>query len=99
MWSKRAILLVVMALVCAGGCATHITPPPTPANPVTVYVSDYGRRSSLLLPAGYGHLSEYRYCDWEYYALHNYRWYSGASKLIYTDASGPARRVLANPGD
>jgi hypothetical protein len=99
MFSTRAIFLTVTALVCAGGCATRITPPPSPINPVAVYVTDYGRHSSILLPTGDGHLVEYSYGDWEYYALNKYRWYIGASKLIYSDASGLGRRVLAHPGD
>ena len=82
-----------------GGCATQIVPPPRPANPVAVYVTDYGRHSSILLPMGDGHLMEYSYGDWEFYALNKYKWYIGATKLILSDGSGLGRRILPHPGD
>src|SRR5947207_1449220 len=89
-------LIGVVALL--GGCATHIVPPSAPSNPVAVYVTDYGRHSSILLPMGDGHLMEYSYGDWEYYALNKYKWYIGATKLIVSDASGLGRRILPHPG-
>src|SRR5258705_11454333 len=94
---RRSNLLVVL-LALAGGCATRIVPPTNPANPVTVYITDYGRHSSILLPMGDGHLMEYSYGDWEFYALNKYKWYIGATKLILSDASGLGRRILPHPG-
>lgn len=96
---KRANLWLVGLLVLAGGCATRIIPPANPSNPVAVYVTDYGRHSSILLPMGDGHLMEYSYGDWEFYALNKYKWYIGATKLILSDGSGLGRRILPNPGD
>src|SRR3954462_3936821 len=90
-------LIGVVAFI--GGCATRIVPPPAPNNPVAVYVTDYGRHSSILLPMGDGHLMEYSYGDWEFYALNKYKWYIGATKLILSDGSGLGRRILPNPGD
>jgi hypothetical protein len=66
---------------------------------VAVYVTDYGRHSSVLLPMGDGHLVEYSYGDWEYYALNKYKWYIGASKLVYSHGSGLGRRLVPHPGD
>jgi len=80
-------------------CATKVTPPPHPISPVAVYVTDYGRHSSLLLPTNDGHLIEYAYGDWDYYALSKYRWYIGATALFYSEASGLGRRVLPYPPD
>src|SRR5436305_9556057 len=95
---KRANLLVLIVVALVGGCATRIVPPAAPSNPVAVYVTDYGRHSSILLPMGDGHLMEYSYGDWEYYALNKYKWYIGATKLIMSDASGLGRRILPHPG-
>ena len=96
---KRANLLVLSVVALVGGCATRVVPPANPANPVAVYITDYGRHSSILLPMGDGHLMEYSYGDWEFYALNKYKWYIGASKLFFSDGSGLGRRILAQPGD
>jgi hypothetical protein len=96
---NRANLWLVGLLALVGGCATRIVPPSNPANPVTVYVTDYGRHSSILLPMGDGHLMEYSYGDWDFYALNKYKWYIGATKLVASDGSGLGRRILAHPGD
>src|SRR3954467_13024450 len=96
---KRANLCLVGLVVLVGGCATRIVPPSNPSYPVAVYVTDYGRHSSILLPMGDGHLMEYSYGDWEFYALNKYKWYIGATKLFLSDGSGLGRRILTNPGD
>ena len=96
---QRANFWLVALLALAGGCATKVVPPSNPANPVAVYITDYGRHSSILLPMGDGHLMEYSYGDWDFYALNHYKWYIGASKLILSDGSGLGRRILPNPGD
>jgi hypothetical protein len=96
---NRANLWLVSLLALMGGCATRIVPPSNPVNPVAVYVTDYGRHSSILLPMGDGHLMEYSYGDWDFYALNKYKWYIGATKLFLSDGSGLGRRILANPGD
>src|SRR3954470_11864194 len=97
---KRSNLLAVaLLLVLSGGCATRVLPPSNPINPVTVYITDYGRHSSVLLPMGDGHLMEYSYGDWDFYALKKYRWYKGATALVVSDGSGLGRRIVADPGD
>jgi len=92
-------LAVLLLLVLGSGCATRIAPPSNPANPVAVYITDYGRHSSILLPMGDGHLMEYSYGDWDFYALKKYKWYIGATALVVSDGSGLGRRIVADPGD
>jgi len=48
-WSVPRLLLILIA-TGAGGCATTVVPPPHPFEPVPVFLTDYGRHSSLLLP-------------------------------------------------
>jgi hypothetical protein len=96
-WAVRIPWL--MALAGLAGCATRIVPPANPASPVAVYVADYGRHSSILLPTGNALLLEYSYGDWDYYALSNYRWYLGATKLFLSEGSGLGRRYLPYPND
>ena len=96
--SLKRMNVLVLLFALAGGCATKVVPPANPANPVTVYVTDFGRHSTILLPMGDGHLMEYAYGDWDYFALNKYRWYIGATALVASDASGLGRRVVAHPG-
>jgi hypothetical protein len=94
---QLALLLGLLPLTI--GCATRIVPPANPSSPVTVYVTDYGRHSSLLLPTKEGHLVEYAYGDWHYYAMDQYRWYLGATALVYSEASGLGRRIWPHPAN
>jgi hypothetical protein len=69
-----AIVIVAGAAVAGGlafaGCAMTIVPPSDPVEPTTIFVVDYGRHSSLLLPrAGNDGLDEYAYGDWAWFAL------------------------------
>jgi len=49
------------------GCVTTLTPPAHVNDPVVVYVTDYGRHSSLILPRGGGY-TEYAFGQWEWFA-------------------------------
>lgn len=85
--------LAVLVLLC-GGCATRVTPPAQLRDPVTVYVVDYGRHSSIILPTGGPRMMEYTYGDWEMYANNHYRWYSGWIKLLISEKGALGRRAI-----
>ena len=75
-----------------------IPPAPTEvSNPTTVYVTDYGRHSSIVLPVG-GRWVEYAFGDWDYLALSNYRWYLGATKLLFSEGACLGRRYIDGVG-
>ena len=62
--------LIFVSAVGTPGCTTTIRPPTNPENPVSVFVIDYGRHSSLVLPRDDDQgLREYAYGDWNWYAL------------------------------
>lgn len=66
----RITTLIVVSALGMQGCTTTIRPPANPENPVSVYVIDYGRHASLLLPRDDFHgLREYAYGDWSWFAL------------------------------
>jgi len=93
MWARLATACVLLAGFCAG-CTARITPPAHLTNPVSVYVADYGRHSSIILPTGGPNLIEYTYGDWQLYAQNRYRWYIGFTKLLLTEQGAMGRRTI-----
>jgi hypothetical protein len=65
----RISSFLLLVLLTAPGCATHVIVPQHVRDPQTIYLTDYGRHSSLLLPAKNGGWDEYAYGDWNYWAL------------------------------
>lgn len=90
------ICSVIFPLVCLSGCATFVTPPAHPADPVTVYLTDYGRHSSLLLPSvrqsGY---DEWAFGDWEFFAKGDTRWWVAMRAVLYSPQSTLSWRYVA----
>lgn len=62
-------LIALLLLLFAPGCATNVTAPQRVRNPAIVYVTDYGKHSSILLPAPAGGYDEYAYGDYNWFAL------------------------------
>jgi hypothetical protein len=63
------VVLVVVSLLGVVGCATTVTPPAQVQNPVEVYLADYGRHSSLVLPRDAESMVEYAFGEWRWFAL------------------------------
>ena len=63
-----AALFVTFALGLCAGCTTTIVGPGNVVDPVQVYLVDYGRHPSLVLPrTDFTHV-EYTYGEWQWYA-------------------------------
>ena len=99
--SRRAAVLGLLLALFIGGCTTTIIPPPTPANPATVYVTDYGRHSSLLLPESGSNdrYVEYAFGDWDWFAEGHKISSSGVHALFFSKDSALGRRELTLPHD
>jgi hypothetical protein len=70
--SGRFFGLVVIALLVSG-CSARIVPPAHVTDPVPVFVADYGRHSSILLPDEDGKLLEFAWGNYEWFAVnHNH---------------------------
>jgi hypothetical protein len=91
----------MMALL--SGCSARIIPPAHVADPVPVFVADYGRHSSILLPDEDGKLLEFAWGDYEWFAVnHNNAgdalaalfWSHGSTMGIRWLATAPQRRDL-----
>lgn len=91
----RAVGFICLML---SGCA-RVIPPMQVEQPVTVYLTDYGRHSSVVLPAGAGRGVEYTYGDWKYYALNQWKWYVGASALFCSEGATLGRRDVPMQAD
>ena len=97
--------LVAFAII-APGCGTTVLPPDDPKNPVTVYLLDHGRTTSLVLPLegwegsarGGGMLVRYAYGDWNWYALEKNGLIHGFLALFWPTQATLARRELKGPG-
>lgn len=64
------------------GCATMVVPPANPVDPVSVYVADYGKHSSLFLPTDDGAFEEFAIGDWEYLAMGKTNWWVAVRAMV-----------------
>lgn len=91
----RLVPVILAALWITGlaGCATRIVPPAGVADPVTVYIADYGRHGTLLLPRGSG-LAEYGFGHWRWFALGEDWLAKGPQVLLVPGRATLARREI-----
>ena len=87
--------VVIVAVTSFAGCTTSIISPADPADPVSVFVLDYGRHSSLLLPdTGTQALVEYAYGDWNWFASDRSEWYDVFPTLFWPTRGALGQRRL-----
>lgn len=100
-WTALALVAI---LECAG-CTTTIVPPIGPlVDPVTVFLVDYGRHSSLVLPEqapvggpsaqGPAGAIEYAYGEWWWYARNKDQWYDLPRTMLLPSQGTLGRRRL-----
>jgi len=85
---------LLLVLLLSGGCTTTVVPPAHPKNPVTVYLTDYGRHSSILLPVPSGGYDEFAFGDWDFFALGDTQWRSAIRAIFNSHQSTLGRRHL-----
>lgn len=86
--------LLALVLIVFPGCATSVQPSASVSDAVTVYLTDYGRHSSLLLPVGDGVFNEYAFGDWDWFALNRTAPGDAVRALLFSRASTLGRRQL-----
>ena len=89
------LLLLFLAALGLGGCQHAIRPPAIVADPVRVFVIDYGRHASLALPQEDSRLVEWSWGDWNWYALNRTGPIEGLQALFASPRSTLGRRELA----
>jgi hypothetical protein len=83
------------AVSCLTGCTCSIITPHDPVDPVSVFVLDYGRHSSLALPTtDEPTLVEYAYGDWDWFALDKSEWHDAFPTLFWPTRGALGRRSL-----
>jgi hypothetical protein len=89
---KIAALLVMVGLLNVG-CATVVAPRPA-GDCVAVYLTNYGRHSSVLVPSVDGYLNEYAYGDWDWFALNRVSLGGALRAMLFSRGATLGRRQL-----
>jgi hypothetical protein len=92
----RHPLSSILCLLCihSCGCTTTVAPPKYVRDPVTVAFTDYGRHTSLILPAERGRWVEYAAGDWSFFALGHNQILVGVKALLGLGQWTIGRRYL-----
>jgi hypothetical protein len=88
------VSIVACAIASTGCVTTTIVPPPPGADDVAVFVTDYGRHSSVIVPAPEGHYVEYAFGDFRWFALSQTRGSDAARAMLFSAGSTLGRRQL-----
>jgi hypothetical protein len=93
----RRVLAAGLLAAALAGCATVVTPPPAPLDPVEVFLLDHGRTPSLILPAADGEAVRWAYGDWRWYALGEHGVGEALAALFRPTRAGLGREGLEVP--
>jgi len=87
-------LFTIVLFAGMTGCATTVTPPARIDDPATVFIADYGRHASLILPddTDGANLVEFTTGDWCYFAMHRVHPLSVARALLLPTQTTLGRR-------
>lgn len=88
-WMAVGLVAVASGLV---SCATTVTPPGKVSDPVTVYLADYGRHSSVLLPRPEAGFVEFEYGEWRWFALNETGFWAAWRALCWPSTGTLGRR-------
>lgn len=101
-WRSTAATLLAVAVLAAAlaGCAHRLTPPARVADPVPVFVVDYGQHASLALPHDGGpDLSEWSWGDWNWFAMGRTGVFDGVRALFASRGATLSRRIVSPAAD
>ena len=89
-----AFLGTLLALGAWSSCASVVTPPKDPPDPVEVRLLSTGRHAGLLLPVGDGRTVEYGYGEWSWYALAKDDWWRAPAVVLWPTQGTLGRRYV-----
>ena len=79
------------------GCSGTIHPPRVRSGFESIYLTDYGRHSSLVLPTDDGGFVEWAYGDWNWFALGRTKWYNALGAVFISPQATLAREPFPRP--
>jgi hypothetical protein len=89
-----ALLGTLLAVAVWCGCASTVTPPKDPPDPVVVHLLSTGRHAGVLLPNGDGRTIEYGYGHWNWYALLKNEWWRAPGTILWPSQGTLGRRYV-----
>jgi hypothetical protein len=95
-WRLGPLALLAGALASPLACTTTVVLPRDPADPVPVFIVDYGLTSVIVVPHAES-LRAYAYGDWQYYALANNNVFRGIAALTWPTQGTLGRGQLNGP--
>ena len=98
-WPAPLAVLCAPLVITLAGCANRVTPAQHLTDPVPIYLVDYGRHSSLLLPTQNRRVTEYAYGDWDWFASNSTDWDDACKALFFSAGATVGRRDLADASD
>jgi hypothetical protein len=97
--AKKTPPLLLAALLVLPGCAWTVRAPSTVADPVPVWITEYGKHCRVALPAGDSTFTEYGFGEWHYYALEERDWLSTLRAGAGFGSGAFSRRTLRPAAD
>jgi hypothetical protein len=85
---------MVFFLTGTSGCTNTIHPPTSPSDAVPVYVTNYGKHSSVVLPLKEGGYVEWGFGDWNWFALNKTSPLDAIRALFFSPQATLSRRVM-----
>ncbi|MFN0008064.1 MAG: hypothetical protein ACKVXR_09175 [Planctomycetota bacterium] len=89
-----AVAGTLLAVAAWCGCASTVTPPKDPPDPIVVHLLSTGRHAGVLLPNGDGRTVEYGYGDWTWYALGKDDWWRAPAVVLWPTQGTLGRRYV-----
>ncbi len=86
-------------LLPVAGCTITVVPPAQLRDPVPVFIADYGKHASLLLPRSASEMVEYAYGEWRWFALNEDQWYRSLPVVSCPSQGTLGKRELDLPPD
>ena len=97
--AKKIFPLLLAALVVLPGCAWTVRAPSIVADPVPVWITEYGKHCRVALPAADSTFTEYGFGEWHYYALEERDWLSTLRAGAGFGSGAFSRRTLRPAAD
>src|SRR5438552_17258145 len=91
---RSALCSHLLVLFCLIGCSARIQPPAHPRDPVRVFIADYGRHASILLPDDDGKFIEFAWGDFDWFAANHNGIGEALAALFWSRGSALGTRRL-----